>query len=291
MFHIFSLKITKRKALAFANFEAIERFSHTKILSKNLALLALRLFSITLIILAVAGINYSYIGKIAEINFILAIDASGSMLATDFIPNRFEAAKNSALEFVNILPFETKVGLVTFSGATFIRIKPTKDEFKVTEAIKNIETELIAGTAIGDAIITSTNILLAEQPPNSLILITDGQNNIGASIQEAVEYSKSHNIIINTIGIGTEEGGTFENYNESIISIVNYKDLEFIASETNGKSFLVSNEQDMKKAYSEIANIKEGSKTIELKNYLLILGMLVLSIEWLLLSSKYRTIP
>ena len=291
MFHIFSLKITKRKALAFANFEAIERFSHTKILSKNLVLLALRVLSITLIILAVASINYSYIGEIAEMNFILAIDASGSMLATDFTPNRFEAAKSSALEFIDVLPFETKVGLVTFSGASFIKIKPTKDEFIIKEAIKNIETELVAGTAIGDAIITSTNILLAEQPPNSLILITDGQNNIGASIQEAVEYSKNHNIMINTIGIGTEEGGTFENYNESIISIINYKDLEFIASETNGKSFLVSNEQDMKKAYSEIADVKEGSKTIELKNYLLILGIVILSIEWILLSSKYRTIP
>ena len=291
IFHFFSLKITRRKALAFANFEAIERFAHSRILSKNLTLLILRMAVFTLLVLAISGTSYTYFGQITEMNFIIAIDASGSMLATDFSPNRLEAAKNAAIDFVDTLPFETKIGIVSFSGASFIKERPTNNILKVKNAISSIQTELIAGTGIGEVIITSTNLLSAENPPSSIILITDGQNNIGSSIEESVAYAKSHNIIINTIGIGTEEGGKFENFNETIISKVNFEDLQYIAQETNGKSYLVSDYDSMDNAYLDIANIKKGSKEVSLSQYLMLLGIFILVIEWVLLNTKYRTIP
>lgn len=291
IFHIFTARITKRKALSFANFEAIERFSHTRILSKNITLLILRLLSITLIILSISGIGYTYYGKITNANFVIAIDASGSMLATDFYPNRLEVAKSTATDFVDKLPLQTKIGVISFSGASYIKIRPSNDIVQIKQAISSIDTALIAGTGIGEVIITSTNLLTSEGDDNSLILITDGQNNIGASIQEGVAYAKSHNIVINTIGIGTQEGGTFKNYNESIISKVNFRDLQYISEETNGKAYLASDTEDMNNAYIEIASLKEGTKNLDLSQYALIIGLLILILEWFLLSTKYRTIP
>ena len=108
------------------------------------------------------------------------------MLATDFSPNRLEAAKESALEFINQLPSQTKVGIISFSGASYIKQRPSNDQNLAKDAVRSIETELIAGTGIGEVIITATNVLLAEKPSNSIILITDGQNNIGASIAESI---------------------------------------------------------------------------------------------------------
>ena len=213
------------------------------------------------------------------------------MLATDFTPNRLEAAKTTAVSFIDKLPLQTKIGIISFSGASYIKIRPSNDIIQLKQAINSIDTALIAGTGIGEAIITSTNLLTSEGKESSLILITDGQNNIGASIKEGVEYAKSNNIVINAIGIGTKEGGTFENYNESIISKVNFDDLEHIAKETNGKAFLASDIEDMNNAYLEIASLKEGNKNLDLAQYSLLSGLLFLLIEWLLLSSKYRTIP
>lgn len=241
--------------------------------------------------MSIAGIGYTYYGKITDINFVIAIDASGSMLATDFNPNRLEAAKETAISFVDKLPLQTKIGVISFSGASYIKIRPSNDIIQVKQAINSIDTALIAGTGIGEAIITSTNLLISEGSPNSIILITDGQNNIGASIKEGVEYAKSHNVIINAIGIGTEEGGTLENYNETIISKVNFEDLEYISKETGGKAFLASDVEDMNNAYLEVADLKEGNKNLDLSQYSLLLGLLLLLLEWLLLSTKYRTIP
>jgi len=213
------------------------------------------------------------------------------MLATDFSPNRLEAAKESALEFINQLPSQTKVGIISFSGASYIKQRPSNDQNLAKDAVRSIETELIAGTGIGEVIITATNVLLAEKPSNSIILITDGQNNIGASIAESIEYAKNHQITVNTIGIGTKEGGTFTNFNESVISKVNFEDLQLIAKETNGKSYLANNELDIKNAYNEIINLKEGSKKIDLANYLLLLSLFILIIEIILMNTRYRTIP
>lgn len=247
--------------------------------------------SLTLIILSISGIGYTYFGKITNANFVIAIDSSGSMLATDFNPDRLEVAKSTAMDFVDKLPLQTKIGVISFSGASYIKLRPSNDIIQVKQAISSIDTALIAGTGIGEVIITSTNLLASEGSENSLILITDGQNNIGASIQEGVSYAKSHNLVINTIGIGTQEGGTFENYNESIISRINFEDLQYISRETNGKAFLASDIEDMNDAYVEIASLKQGTKNLNLSQYALIFGLLILISEWFLLSTRYRTIP
>jgi len=289
--HFFSLKITKRKALVFSNFEAIERFTSEKILSKNLILLTMRVLAFLFLILAITGINLNYIGETSDFDFILAIDSSGSMLATDYEPNRLEAAKNAALEFVDYIPSNIKVGVVSFAGAGFIKTKPTLDHSEVKKTIKDLNIELTGGTAIGDAIVTSTNLLMIEDKPKVIVLLTDGQNNIGITLDEAINYANFNNILINTIGIGTKEGGYFTNYNESVVSVIDEESLKKIAEKTNGKYYWAENSEKLKEAYKEIADTKEKRISLNLSLYLMLIGILILIIEFTLMNTKYRTIP
>ncbi|HLC56731.1 MAG TPA: VWA domain-containing protein [Candidatus Nanoarchaeia archaeon] len=289
--HFFTLKLSRKKALEFANFEAIERFMGYKILSKNLILLILRLFAILFIIMAIVGINYGYIGKVTDRTFIIAIDSSGSMLATDYNPNRFEAGKEAAINFVDVLPQGTEIGLVSFSGSSLINAVPTIDKVRVTNEIKAMDISLIGGTAIGDVMITSGNLLLNNKKSKIIVLLTDGQSNVGASIEEGVSYLNGNNIVVDTIGIGSLEGGSFVNYNESVTSKLDEEGLKFIAERTNGKYFRAVDKEGLDNAYKEIAEIKEGKNTIDLTFYSLILGLIILLIEWLLINTKFRTLP
>lgn len=275
----------------FANFEAIERFSGQKILSKNLILLILRSLSILLLIFSISGTILVYNGKSTQTNFILAIDASGSMLADDYNPNRLEASKRAARGFIDSLPFNTKVGIVDFAGASFIRLRPSTNLNDAKKSIESINIETVGGTAIGDAIITSINLLLTEKNTKSIVLLTDGQNNIGATIEEAIEYANYNFIEVNIIAIGTKEGGKLINLNETLLSRLNEESLKKIADSTQGKYFLAEDEESLNNAYKEIANIKKRRVVLELSLYLLFAALSLLLIEWLLLSSKYRTIP
>ncbi len=289
--HFFTLKLSRKKALEFANFEAIERFMGYRILTKNLILLVLRLFVIFFIIMAIVGVSYSYVGEVTDRVFIIAIDSSGSMLATDYNPNRFEAAKEAGINFVDILPQGTEIGLVSFSGSSLINAVPTIDKVTITNEIKAMDISLIGGTAIGDVMITSGNLLLNNKKSKTLVLLTDGQSNVGASIDEGVNYLNGNNIVVDTIGIGSLEGGSFVNYNESVTSKLDEEELKFIAEKTNGNYFRAEDKAGLNDAYKQIAEIKEGKNTIDLTFYSLILGLIILLIEWLLINTKFRTLP
>jgi len=277
--------------MAFANFEAIERFTGKRLLSKNIVLLTMRSLALLLFILAIAGTIISYQGLASDQDFVLAIDSSGSMLATDFTPNRLDVAKTAAQNFIDVLPRTNKIGLVTFSGVSLIKSNPTEDKSLIKTKIIEIEPNTIGGTAIGEAIITSVNLLHLEEKSKTIVLLTDGQNNVGASIDEAIEYANQNNIVIHTIGIGTEEGGTFPNLSEDVVIKLDETSLKEIASKTNGEYFRATNEQELNQAYEKISSIKETTIAINLSLYFIFAGLLIIISEWVLTNTKYRTLP
>ncbi len=287
--HYLSLRYTRRRALKFANYPAIERITGKRILSKNYTLLAIRLTTLCLLVLAVSGTVLWYEGRTSDFDFMLAIDASGSMLATDYAPNRLEAAKNAANLFVDNLPGKSTVGVISFAGVSFIKQKPTSDIEKVKNAIKNISIEIVGGTAIGSAIITSSNLLAESDRAKVLILLTDGQNNVGPSIDTAVDYANGNHLTINTIGIGTEEGGEFPNL--TFVSRLDPTTLKLISNSTGGKYYEAKNETELENAYKEIALSSTQKLSIDLSLYFLFIAILLLFVEWGLANTKYRTLP
>lgn len=289
--HFVSLRFTKRKALKFANFPAIEYVTGERILSKNYTVLAIRLVTLFLLILAVSGAMFWYEGETANTGFVLAIDASGSMMATDYSPTRMDAAKNSALSFVDAAPEHTEIGVLSFAGVAFVKQAPTSDLSKVRKAIKNVSTEIAGGTAIGSAIISSTTILTDPNKAKVIILLTDGQSNVGPSVDEAISYANENHVTIYTIGIGTQLGGTLSEMNLSFVSKLDPRTLMDIANQTKGKYYGANNESEISKAYKEIAKSNTQKIPVNISFIFLIAALALLLLEWGLLNTKFRTLP
>jgi len=160
----------------------------------------------------------------AQNTVVLSIDVSRSMLAEDMPPNRMEAAKSAAREFVESLPRGLKVGLVTFSSYAQLIVPPTADRARVLDAIGLLTTEY--ATAIGDGLVEAVYALPGRQrpldpmsppppprepvSPGTVVLLSDGQSNRGVVPQDAARIARDQRVKVYTVGIGTPEG-TFLN--------------------------------------------------------------------------------
>ncbi|HVV05149.1 MAG TPA: VWA domain-containing protein, partial [Puia sp.] len=140
------------------------------------------------------------------IDIVLCLDISGSMLAQDFTPNRMEAAKNVAAEFIDNRPTD-RIGLVIFSGESFTMCPLTTDRMVLKTQLSNVQSGLLEdGTAIGSGLATGVD-RLRNSPSKSkvIILLTDGENNGGLiDPNTAKEIAKSVGVRVYTIGMGTE---------------------------------------------------------------------------------------
>ncbi len=293
--HFFVLSALKIRAFRFANFEVIKRIvgpvgneRNVRMISSNTLLFLLRVFALLFLILAAAGITLWYQGRGSKFSYAIAIDASSSMLATDISPNRVEAAKNAAELFVKQLS-KAKVGVIDFAGASFVKQTITDDMSSARASISNIEVENVGGTAIGDAIITSTNMLAQEDNARVIILITDGQNNVGADPKEGIEHANNENVVIYTIGIGSEQGGTF--IKTELVSKLDEETLKMIAEQTGGRYFRAADEESLQNAYAEIAAVSTQKLSLKLSAPFILVAIILIFIEWTLLNTKYRTLP
>ncbi len=289
--HVFTLKHVKRRALNFANFDAIARVTGKKILSQNTPLLSIRIFTLLFATLALAGTTLVYTGQSNEFSFVLAIDASGSMTSTDFLPTRLEAAKKEAISFVNSLSSYTKVGLISFSGTSFIEEELTTDLDKIKNSINKVEIKKIGGTDLGEVIITSVNMLSKEPKSKVLIILTDGRSNVGVDIREAIPYAIKNEVLIYTIGIATKSGGTIKGIPQELLLKLDSETLQTISFNTGGKYFEATDETSLTKAYREISRSTRELITLDLTFLFMTLTLLLLFIEWALVNTKYRTIP
>lgn len=291
--HLVAVRFTTRKALLFANFEAIKRvgggFMSGSIMAKNIVFLVLRSVTLLLLVGSLAGTMLYYEGRGSAYDFVLAIDASGSMLADDFSPNRLEAAKEAALAFVDAIPKNSDVALISFSGATFVKQRMTDDLRAVKSSIQGLSIEFASGTAIGDAVITASNLFEREDRTRAVVLLTDGQSNVGVLTEEASNYAKKNHITIFAVGVATEGGGRFQDI--EFVSKLDDEALSQMAESTGGRFFRVGSIQDMDNAFSDIAMSIEKKVPVRLSVSFLIVAMVLLFFEWLMINTKYRTIP
>ncbi|MFA5815656.1 MAG: VWA domain-containing protein [Bacteroidales bacterium] len=228
------------------------------------------------------------------IDIIIAVDISGSMLAEDFKPNRLEASKSVATEFIAGRP-DDRMGLVVFSGESFTQCPLTTDHVVLMNLFQGIQSGIIEdGTAIGLGLATSVSRLKdSDARSKVIILLTDGMNNRGEIAPiTAAEIAKTFGIRVYTIGAGslgtapypfrTPFGIQYQNVKVEIDEGV----LQEIASMTGGKYFRATNNQKLKEIYQEIdkmeksrIDVKEiNTKTEEYQRFLS-LALLLLLIE------------
>ncbi len=200
------------------------------------------------------------------IDIILCIDVSGSMTAQDFTPNRMEAAKNVALEFVEKRATD-RIGVVIFSGESFTQCPLTTDQQVLQTSIENIHNGLLEdGTAIGDGLATGVDRLRNSKAKSKvIILLTDGENNGGLiDPSTAKEIAKTYGIKVYTVGVGTEGYAPFPVQTNLGVVMQNEKVtidedlLKNIASETGGKYFRAKNTQGLNDIYDEIDHLEKS---------------------------------
>jgi Ca-activated chloride channel family protein len=200
------------------------------------------------------------------IDIVLCLDISGSMLAEDFTPNRMEAAKNVAGEFIDHRPTD-RIGLVIFSGESFTMCPLTTDRIVLKTQLANVQSGLLEdGTAIGSGLATSVD-RLRNSPSKSkvIILLTDGENNGGLiDPNTAKEIAKSIGVKVYTIGMGTEgfatvpiqtPGGVIH---EKEKVNIDEKLLTQIATETGGRYYRAKDNESLKNIYDEIDHLEKS---------------------------------
>ncbi len=289
--HFFSLRFVKKRAIRLANFEALKRMTGGVKIYTNWTLLIIRLCIVIFLILAMAGMVFWYEGTSTSTAYVLAIDASGSMLATDFNPNRLEAAKQAALEFIDSLGDSGTVGIVSFSGIAQIEQPLEDSSFAAKEAIKSITFKSIHGTAIGDALKVALQLVAHEDRPKAIILLTDGQENIVSAeeIRKVIELAQKQHVIIHTIAIGTPQGGVVPGL--ELISTVDTKLLEEIAQTTGGTYLLVDTQESLVAGYASLISTTQTQIPVSLRLPFLFIGLLLLFVEWGLITTKYKSVP
>lgn len=206
------------------------------------------------------------------IDIVLCLDISGSMLAQDFTPNRMEAAKNVASEFIDHRPTD-RIGLVIFSGESFTMCPLTTDRNVLKTQLFNVQSGLLEdGTAIGSGLATGVD-RLRNSPSKSkvIILLTDGENNGGLiDPNTAKEIAKSVGVKVYTVGMGTEGFAPVPVQTAAGVVMqrekvnIDEKLLTQIATETGGRYYRAKDNESLKGIYDEI-NQLEKSK-IEVSN-------------------------
>ena len=266
------------KALKFANFEAIARVKGIDLYSKNIMLLIFNISFAVLLVFSLAGFTLYKEMKTSDFSFVVAIDNSESMSATDLIPNRLAAAKETAAEFVDNLPYESQLGVISFSGNSRIEQALTGNKQEAKFAINNIEISDVRGTDIYEAILNSIQVL-GKEKNKAVIILSDGQINVG-DMKEVIDYAKYNEVLVHTMGIGTVQGGEVS-YG---FSKLDEESLKSLAYNTGGKYFNAQNAQELEKSFSEI--IKETQKLgkIELSFYLIMAVIILFIIKEFLLS-------
>lgn len=277
-FHFFGIKNIHGKSLKFANFEAIARIRGIDVYSKNISLLILNILFIVLIVLAFSGTSLNTELSASSFSFVIAIDNSESMTATDFQPDRISAAKETALEFVDSLPINSPLAVISFSGEARIEQELTTNKFDLKNAIQGIQISNVAGTDILEAVSSSITLLRGEQR-KAILLLSDGQINIG-NINEVIAYAESEDIIVHTFGIGTLEGGE-TTYG---LSKLDEEGLKGLSYNTGGEYFNIQDRQDLIQSFNNIISVTERMGKIDLTFYLFISILILFIIKEFLLS-------
>lgn len=207
-------------------------------------------------------------------DIVLALDISTSMLARDFNPDRFEAAKKVASKFVAGRDGDN-IGVVIFAAESFTAIPMTTDRSVIANYINDIRMGMLQdGTAIGDGLATSINrIKDGKAKSKSIILLTDGSNNTGnVAPQTAAEIARQMGIKVYTIGIGTN--GTAPYPQENMFGRIEYVNLPVVIDETTlrniaettgGKYFRATGNNVLSEIFAEIDRLEKTK--MDLRNF------------------------
>jgi Ca-activated chloride channel family protein len=240
------------------------------------------------------------------IDIIISMDISGSMLAEDLKPNRLEASKNVAMDFISGRPND-RIGLVTFSGESFTQSPLTTDHAVLKNLFKDVKNGMIEdGTAIGMGLATAVNRLReSDAKSRVVILLTDGFNTTGSIPPlTAAEIAREFGVRVYTIGLGTNGMAPYP-FRTSFGSVayqnvevkIDEKTMKEVAKLTGGQYFRATNTRSLEAIYEEIDQLEKSK--IEVTEYrkkkeeffpFALAAVLLLVVEFSLRNTLYRSL-
>lgn len=274
----------------------------------------LRILAYALLVIALARpqTQNSWKNKTVEgIDIMLAVDVSTSMLAEDLKPNRLEAAKQVASEFISGRP-DDNIGLTIFAGEAFTQCPMTTDHASLLNLLQNVRTDIAArgliqdGTAIGMGLANAVSRLKDSKAKSKVvILLTDGSNNMGdISPMTSAEIAKSLGIRVYTIGVGTRKVAPYPLPVAGGVQYVNLpveidtETLSNIAATTDGDFYRATNTSELHEIYKEIDKLEKSklhvtsfSKKYDAFQPYVAAAFVVLLLELLLRMTIFRKLP
>lgn len=252
--------------------------------------MGLVLLGLALLLLAAARPQAVLLSPVREATVLLAIDTSGSMRATDVAPNRLEAARAAAERFIEAQPPRLRVGLVTIAGTAALAQPPTEERESLRRALEQLPLQY--GSALGSGVAIALEALLpgagidaqklineADDGPGrkkpagqalnaasaakeasagddgrakAVVLITDGQGNLGPDLLEMARLAAQHRVRIHTVGVGTTEGALVQAQGRSMRVRLEEDTLRQVARLTGGEYFPAASATALDQVYSQL---------------------------------------
>ena len=293
----------KTSSVQVSSFNSLKNFFGNQGKIKVFFINALFIVALLLIIVGFARPQISSLDKditVEVIDIVLVLDTSSSMLAEDFKPNRLEAVKDAAKEFIKNRSGD-RIGLLVFGKDTFIQCPLTIDY----SVLNNLLSEVTVmepkydGTAIGVAIANGVNRLRnSDSKSKVIILLSDGSNNVGSIDPiSAAKIAKEYNIKVYTIGAGTNQSITQIPGRGFVRNEIDEDTLKGIAEVTNAKYFRATDKKSLSGIYTEIDNLEKSEITVsyfssyqEIYIWFLSVGFFLLIIHEILRSYYFRRV-
>ncbi len=293
----------KTSSVQVSSFKSLKNFFGNQGKVKVFFINALFIVALLLIIVGFARPQISSLDKditVEVIDIVLVLDTSSSMLAEDFKPNRLEAVKDAAKEFIKNRSGD-RIGLLVFGKDTFIQCPLTIDY----SVLNNLLSEVTVmepkydGTAIGVAIANGVNRLRnSDSESKVIILLSDGSNNVGSIDPiSAAKIAKEYNIKVYTIGAGTNQSITQIPGRGFVRNEIDEDTLKGIAEVTNAKYFRATDKKSLSGIYREIDNLEKSQISVsyfssyqEIYIWFLIIGFFFLIISEILRAYYFRKV-
>lgn len=299
--YVIVLRWRRAATVRFTQVELLDKIAPARPRWRRHVVAALQLAGLAVAVVAIARpVERTTEAVSSDGRILVLFDVSLSMEADDVSPTRFAAAQDAALDFVDAVDDNVEVGLISFSGRVSVEVTPTLDREAIRRGIDGLELD--ESTAIGDALISATRLLVnaagpdadPEQAPGVIVLLSDGETTVGRLTSEGSEQAAAAGVPVYTIAFGTEEGSIVDPASGQVVPVpVRPADLELVAETTGGEAFVAETGDELASAYDQIAEslgetigdpieiVKELTWQWALAAFLLLAGAWALSLWWL----------
>lgn len=306
------LRYRKQKpALQFSNIALFKGFQKTFRQRMYPTLFVLRMIAVGAIVIALARPQSRLSRqemKVEGIDIVMAMDVSGSMLAEDFRPNRLEAAKKVATDFIEGRKND-RIGLVVFAGESFTQVPLTIDHHVLIDQLHKLKSGTLKdGTALGDGLATAINRIKDSKAKSKvIILLTDGCNNMGSvNPENAAEIASLYNIRLYTIGVGTLGMAPYPfrdplgriHYQNVPVEIDEQLLTHMAETTEDGRYFRANNQKKLQQIFNQIdemektkIDVTQYSQTKDEYRPFLLVALAALCLEILLGLFYFRSTP